>query len=666
VYTITFYSFKGGVGRTMAMVNVGLELVRRGRRVLLVDFDLVAPGLTTYKALRQQADHPGVVEYVTEYMSKRASPVVSHFIYSVDLAHIPGHRKGLKTRNARPAAKHPESTGQLWVMPAGKGDAGYGADLARINWNSLYENLDGYLFFEDTKLQWQETIKPDYVLIDSRTGHTDMGGICTRQLADAVVLLFTPNEQNLAGLKSVCDDIRREETEGLKKKIRLHFVAANVSDLDDEKGVLRRQIKVFRDCLHFNEYSVIRRYESLNLLDQSVFVLDHPRSKLARSYRRLLGVLVKDNPTDRDGSLAFLHDYSQLYLPEVARSHSEEAHRFLVIWKQASAISRINNIAHVFWDDSNVLSKVAECRALEGSFGSALRLFDRVLSINCDLAPALFQRALCKNRLGDIPGATGDLLRYLQTPAAHQQDIVRALQELSAIAPSALREAIKLRSVQALHLRWAGRVAEILVSGQEGLEHAIEYLSGVVDTHNIGELLFDSVVDSLCTCLIHARRWQQALTLIEKTIDSTTSYDVCVNFSLAHFVTSWGVAGAPPKDLCEWWIKHAEDDCGPYGSPLIEQVNGLASWRLGDMSRAQKEIEAAIAWMRKRGRDSFSCWRYEKASPVEFLKDCEQICHMIEGKPMSPAFLGLPATDQTQTTSPIFTPPDSPRSAPLH
>ena len=45
---ITFYSWKGGVGRTMAMANVGVQLARRGKRVLLVDWDLEAPGLDRY------------------------------------------------------------------------------------------------------------------------------------------------------------------------------------------------------------------------------------------------------------------------------------------------------------------------------------------------------------------------------------------------------------------------------------------------------------------------------------------------------------------------------------------------------------------------------------------------------------------------------------------
>ena len=40
---VTFYSFKGGVGRTMALINAAAILAGRGRRVLMIDFDLEAP-----------------------------------------------------------------------------------------------------------------------------------------------------------------------------------------------------------------------------------------------------------------------------------------------------------------------------------------------------------------------------------------------------------------------------------------------------------------------------------------------------------------------------------------------------------------------------------------------------------------------------------------------
>jgi MinD-like ATPase involved in chromosome partitioning or flagellar assembly len=46
---ITFYSYKGGTGRTMALANIAVMLARRNRgRVLIVDWDLEAPGLHSF------------------------------------------------------------------------------------------------------------------------------------------------------------------------------------------------------------------------------------------------------------------------------------------------------------------------------------------------------------------------------------------------------------------------------------------------------------------------------------------------------------------------------------------------------------------------------------------------------------------------------------------
>ncbi len=48
----------------------------------------------------------------------------------------------------------------------------------------------------------------DYILIDSLTGYSDVGGICVRQLPDCVVLLFRLNNQNLDGIRAVYQSIR--------------------------------------------------------------------------------------------------------------------------------------------------------------------------------------------------------------------------------------------------------------------------------------------------------------------------------------------------------------------------------------------------------------------------------------------------------------------------
>ena len=71
---ITFYSYKGGTGRTMALANVACLLAQRqGQRVLMIDWDLEAPGLHQYfqdkftrrfgnEGVKGFAAHPGLVE----------------------------------------------------------------------------------------------------------------------------------------------------------------------------------------------------------------------------------------------------------------------------------------------------------------------------------------------------------------------------------------------------------------------------------------------------------------------------------------------------------------------------------------------------------------------------------------------------------------------------
>jgi MinD-like ATPase involved in chromosome partitioning or flagellar assembly len=63
----TFYSYKGGVGRSMALANVGVLMATEGYRVLLIDWDLEAPGLEVFfhhdgKLLGDPSATPGVVD----------------------------------------------------------------------------------------------------------------------------------------------------------------------------------------------------------------------------------------------------------------------------------------------------------------------------------------------------------------------------------------------------------------------------------------------------------------------------------------------------------------------------------------------------------------------------------------------------------------------------
>ena len=54
--TVTFYSYKGGTGRTLLLANVAIFAARMGRKVVAIDVDLEAPGLA-YKLLDEPPTH---------------------------------------------------------------------------------------------------------------------------------------------------------------------------------------------------------------------------------------------------------------------------------------------------------------------------------------------------------------------------------------------------------------------------------------------------------------------------------------------------------------------------------------------------------------------------------------------------------------------------------
>ena len=250
MYVITFYSFKGGVGRSMALVNVGTELARMGKRVLLVDFDLEAPSLTSFNLAATASCRAGVVDFVNEYLDTDCAPDVREFVSD---------------------AQAFASGGCLWIMPAGASGDGYQNRLARINWLDLYENRAGYLLMEEMKAQWDSYLRPDYVLIDSRTGHSDVSGICTRQLPDAVSFVFVPNRQNLEGLSRTVSQVRAAATGEGAPKIEMFFVESNVPYYDDERRTLETSRKAFQERLHIRAFdATLHQHPHLSVLNQSV------------------------------------------------------------------------------------------------------------------------------------------------------------------------------------------------------------------------------------------------------------------------------------------------------------------------------------------------------------------------------------------------------------
>jgi cellulose biosynthesis protein BcsQ len=625
LYVITFYSFKGGVGRTMALVNVAAQLAKMGRKVLLVDFDLEAPGLETFDRLRPIQPHPGMVEYVTEYRSTNCAPDVRDYIYF--------------------AGSVGKKDGKLWVMPAGRRDAAYQSSLAKINWIELYRNEDGFLLFEDTKAQWEQEYKPDYVLIDSRTGHTDIEGICTRQLADAVCVLFFPNEQNLVGLRDVCGRIRGEATEGLRKQITLHFVPTNVPDSDDEHRLLRRQLEVFRrELMIYHEVPrhprvVIHRYDSLEMLNQPVLVQQRPLSRLAREYRRLGRRLIMENPVDRDGALFYLrglqrdHNLRRLWPRHSSAGVAVRAGDVL------SVEDRLRQIEFQFSDDPTILRRLAWWYQGVGELDLALRQFDSVLQLRPGWPAALFDRGRCRRQARDKAGAAEDLLHYLRSPDFFVDDQMKEDED----EHNGLKDA-------------ATALGELLEVSFEAFVEALAS-PGVIETSLIlppvGAYIW---LESAAEYLLRERRWKDAVQYLETDLpelinrfvswppegspgESTRShYEGERAWYLA--MARWGDTGSLPSDLCQ--IAH--DKLGG-GAAAGHQRLSLLSWGIGDSEKASALLDRALEESTKTGFISYrergvSNWTFREASALEFRQHCEEQRRMIQGEPVQPAFIG--------------------------
>jgi MinD-like ATPase involved in chromosome partitioning or flagellar assembly len=251
---ITFYSYKGGTGRSMVLANVAWTLAASGFRVLAIDWDLEAPGLHRYfhpfLLDSRLLSSPGVIDWIVAFATAALTrgPVPE------------GHDSGATAPDGewfRPYAdltKYAVSLnfdfpkpGTLDFIPAGKQDPGYAIRVNSFNWKDLYEKLGGGVFLEAAK----NTIRKeyDYVLIDSRTGVSDTSGICTIQMPDELVVCFTLNSQSMNGAANAARSAREQRvTPAGQNSIKLWAVPMRIETSEKE----RRDRGMEKVCNKFN------------------------------------------------------------------------------------------------------------------------------------------------------------------------------------------------------------------------------------------------------------------------------------------------------------------------------------------------------------------------------------------------------------------------------
>jgi tetratricopeptide (TPR) repeat protein/MinD-like ATPase involved in chromosome partitioning or flagellar assembly len=198
----TFYSYKGGVGRTMALANVG-ALLAQSHRVLLVDWDLEAPGLEQYFRCEPSTLHG----------SRREKGGV------VDL--VEGYCRGQKLawRDCLLTASPFGRGERLSILTAGRESDDYVRRVQTLDWPRLFDECNLGWYLEELRREW--TLEFDFILLDSRTGITDIGGICTILFPDVLVLLFTTGRQSLDGVIDVMRRARKAQADLVVDRSRL-------------------------------------------------------------------------------------------------------------------------------------------------------------------------------------------------------------------------------------------------------------------------------------------------------------------------------------------------------------------------------------------------------------------------------------------------------------
>ncbi|RED45279.1 Mrp family chromosome partitioning ATPase [Winogradskyella eximia] len=296
--TITFYSYKGGVGRSLTLSNIAMRLADFGKKVCIIDFDLEAPGLHLKFGdyLDLSTINKGIVEYISDFQNNNYIPQ-SIKEHTVDISY------------------NSKLNGSIEMLPAGNINSNdYWKKLSSINWNNLFysDSSHGIELLLHLKELIKKELKPDFLLIDSRTGITDTSSIAMTLLADTVVTLAANNEENISGIARIIKSLKREENNLIGKLPNIHFVLTRIPyyPKPEDKYKELRLINKAKTIINEEEQLIEKVFvihSDPELEEEEKFKINFSSKRKTRStvpieedYLLLFGELTKDELTKKE------------------------------------------------------------------------------------------------------------------------------------------------------------------------------------------------------------------------------------------------------------------------------------------------------------------------------------------------------------------------------
>jgi MinD-like ATPase involved in chromosome partitioning or flagellar assembly len=236
---VTFFSFKGGVGRTTLHASVAWQLALQKKRVIVVDLDLEAPGIAD---LLGASARRGVIDAIIDHAATG----------TCDLTDLLAPAEALGA----------DAAPWVDVVPAGALDASYFEKLSRLDF------VGAGVFVEDRSVPAREALRTllrvlagrtpraDYILLDSRAGLHDLAGLSLHDLAHVDVLVGRDSDQSYRGLDLTIAALgRRRAVEDMRC-----IVAQSMAPGDVESEEHRRVTDEFRTRVYemFDEHVYAR------------------------------------------------------------------------------------------------------------------------------------------------------------------------------------------------------------------------------------------------------------------------------------------------------------------------------------------------------------------------------------------------------------------------
>ncbi len=249
---VTFYSYKGGMGRTTTMTTYGLHLAQQfGLKVVIMDFDLEAPGYLNFFNLDENenlksGEINGIVEYLLDTQFTKNSNGVYLNKYYVELDSL-----------------YTGQDGKVFVFPAGNLTGGdnqndYLQGLARLDLASEDRFIES---FQSLFLRMKTELKPDLILIDSRTGFNDVYGMMALIMADIIVGFFGSSKQTKPGIEFLLDKVEVINDVSLELLLVNSILPENEEEMNESHNAFLKIID--EKDINVNSTNKLRRYPKL-------------------------------------------------------------------------------------------------------------------------------------------------------------------------------------------------------------------------------------------------------------------------------------------------------------------------------------------------------------------------------------------------------------------